>query len=81
MVIQSEVGLTAEYPATLKLYPGNSGYMDSPLRSPLRLRLGLGLGLGFEIRNKFIHKVPRSKFLNPTTTLVEKETHVVYLFL
>ena len=55
------------------------GYMDSRLRSLLRLRLGLELG--FETRNKFIHKVPRSKFLNPTTTLVEKETHVVYLFL
>ena len=45
--------------------------MASWLRS--LLRLGIGLGLGFEMRNKFIHKVLRSKLFNPTTTLMEKK--------
>ena len=57
---------TTEYPATWKLLcPYNSGYVVTRLRSLQRL--------GFEIRIKFIHRVSRSKFFNPTSTLVEKK--------
>ena len=59
----------AEYPATWKLLcPYNSGYVVTRLHSLIRL--------GFEIRIKFIHRVSRSKFFNPTMTLMEKRNKI-----